>query len=81
MRLLSVDELKTAKGIHYSKPHLYRLMKAGKFPQPIRLGERRIAWPESEINSWLESKIAERETKLKAEREAKLAEEANLIVA
>ena len=39
MRLLSVDELKTAKGIHYSKPHLYRLMKAGKFPQPIRLGE------------------------------------------
>ena len=46
MKLLSIDELKPVKGIPYSKPHLWRLIRAGKFVQPIRLGENRIAFSE-----------------------------------
>jgi predicted DNA-binding transcriptional regulator AlpA len=39
MKLLSIDELKSVKGVVYSKPHLWRLIRAGKFPRPIRLGQ------------------------------------------
>jgi prophage regulatory protein len=62
--LLSIDDLKPLKGISYSKAHLFRLIRAGKFPKPIRLGENRIAFPEHEIDAWVESKVAERDAKL-----------------
>lgn len=61
MRLLSMDELKPVKGISYSRPHLFRLIKAGRFPAPIKIGENRNAWPESEIDSWVEQRIVERD--------------------
>jgi len=64
MKLLSIDELKTVKGVGYSKPHLWRLIRAGKFPKPIRLGQNRIAFPEHEIENWLKEKIAERDSTL-----------------
>jgi prophage regulatory protein len=64
MRLLSIDELKSIKGIVYSKSHLWRLIRAGKFPRPIRLGKNRIAFPEHEIEDFLKAKIAERDVKL-----------------
>lgn len=33
---------------------IYRKMKAGTFPQPVRVGRRRVAWRESDIAAWLE---------------------------
>jgi prophage regulatory protein len=62
MKLLSIDELKPEKGISYSRPHLYRLIKAKKFPKPISLGENRIGFVESEIDAWIAAKITERDT-------------------
>lgn len=62
MRLLSFVELKSVKGIAYSKAHVHRLIRVGKFPRPIKLGENRNAWIESEIDSHIESKIMERDT-------------------
>ena len=41
----------------YSPSHIYRLIKAGSFPAPIRLGPARVAWRRSSIINWL----AERE--------------------
>jgi prophage regulatory protein len=31
---------------------IYRRMKAGTFPQPVRVGKRRVAWRESDISAW-----------------------------
>ena len=31
---------------------IYRKMKAGTFPQPVRVGRRRVAWRESDIAVW-----------------------------
>jgi len=31
---------------------IYRKMKAGTFPQPVRVGRRRVAWRESDIATW-----------------------------
>jgi hypothetical protein len=43
MKLLSIDELKPAKGILYSKPHLWRLIKAGSASCPIGRKPHRIS--------------------------------------
>ena len=31
---------------------IYRKMKAGTFPKPVRVGKRRVAWRESDIAAW-----------------------------
>jgi prophage regulatory protein len=64
MKLLSIDELRSVKGVVYSKSHLWRLIRAGEFPKPIRLGQNRISFLESEIDDWVASKVAERDAKL-----------------
>jgi prophage regulatory protein len=64
MKLLSFDDLRTVKGIRYSRPHLYRLISAKRFPRPVKLGENCVAFPEHEIDAWLKDKIAERDAKL-----------------
>ena len=46
--LLSFDDLRLF-GIRYSRGHLYRLIKAKKFPQPVRLGEARVAFAREAI--------------------------------
>ncbi len=60
MRVLNDDGLR-AKGIDYSRPQLWRLEKAKKFPKRIRLGLNRIAWVEFEIDQYLLDRIAERD--------------------
>ena len=39
-----------------SKASLYRLLHAGNFPRPIRLGERAVGWRADEIDEWLASR-------------------------
>lgn len=38
-----------------------RMMAAGTFPKPVRLGESRIAFVDSEIHAWVRARIAERD--------------------
>lgn len=46
-------------GITYSRQHLWRLITAGRFPQPIRLTPRgRRYWLATEIHAWLRDRIA-----------------------
>jgi prophage regulatory protein len=63
MNLLGIGELKTRKGIAYHRATIYRKIADGSFPKPIRLGEARIAFVESEIDDWLRARIAERDGK------------------
>lgn len=37
-----------------------RMMAAGTFPQPVRLGEGRIAFVDAEIHAWIRARIAAR---------------------
>lgn len=46
--------------VPYSASHIWRLERSGKFPQRVRLGGNRVAWLQSEVNSWVESKLAAR---------------------
>jgi prophage regulatory protein len=46
--------------VPYSASHIWRLERSGQFPQRVRLGGNRVAWLQSEVNSWVESKLAAR---------------------
>jgi prophage regulatory protein len=52
-RFLTKRQLVEEYGIPYSRCHLWRLARTGKFPAPVRLGANRIAYRESEIQAWL----------------------------
>lgn len=43
----------------YSKAWLYRLMSQQRFPTAIKIGARSIAFIESEIDEWINQRIAE----------------------
>jgi prophage regulatory protein len=60
MKLLEYRDLRE-RGIRYSRPHLWRLWNAGQFPKPIKVSASRNAWLESEIDGWIEQRIAERD--------------------
>ncbi|KDB01888.1 DNA-binding protein [Defluviimonas sp. 20V17] len=39
-----------------SRSTIYEWMKRGEFPHPVTLGARIVAWRESDIAAWLESR-------------------------
>lgn len=55
-RLIRIREATQRTGL--SKAMVYRLIAAGKFPRQIRLTERTSAWIESEVQAWVDSRIA-----------------------
>jgi prophage regulatory protein len=50
-----------AKGVPYSKPHLWRLERAGKFPKRVPIGPARYGYVESEIDAHQAGLIAARD--------------------
>ena len=59
-RLITYQDL-ASKGICYSKPHLWRLEKANRFPHRVPIGAGRYAYVESEIDAYVDSMIAARD--------------------
>jgi prophage regulatory protein len=60
--LLDYDGLR-AKGITFSREHLWRLVRAGRFPAPVKLSGDplgRNAWDEAEIDQHIADRKAER---------------------
>lgn len=53
-KLITAKELYTR--IPYSSVHIWRLERKGEFPRRVHLGPNRIAWVETEIMEWLESR-------------------------
>ena len=41
-----------------SRTQIYELASRGQFPSPIKLSERASGWLASEIDAWLEQRIA-----------------------
>lgn len=56
-KILRLSELQ--KRVPLSRSRIYALASDGRFPQPIKLGERASGWIEREVEEWLERKILE----------------------
>lgn len=41
-----------------SRSTIYDWMKKGDFPQPLKLGARLVAWKQSDVTAWMESREA-----------------------
>jgi len=39
-----------------SKATIWRLVKEGSFPRPVRLGARAVGWRADEVVSWIDSR-------------------------
>lgn len=44
----------------FSKPTIYDMIRAGRFPKQLRLGPNKVAWLRSEVVGWIEERAAER---------------------
>ncbi|MBP2844566.1 AlpA family transcriptional regulator [Dickeya oryzae] len=55
--LIRLPEVQRRTG--YSKAWLYRLISQDRFPQPVKIGSRSIAFVESEIDDWINQRITE----------------------
>jgi prophage regulatory protein len=59
MRLLDHEGL-AEKGVKFSDTHIWRLIRAGEFPKPIKIGNRNH-WVEQEIDQYIGERLAERD--------------------
>lgn len=41
-----------------SKPCIYAKAKDGTFPKQIKVGKRSVAWVESDVQKWIDARIA-----------------------
>ena len=39
-----------------SRSSVYLAMKKGTFPKPVRIGERAVAWRESDLQHWIDER-------------------------
>ena len=53
-RLLRLPEVEAIAGL--SRNTIIRLVKAGLFPPPIRIGPRAVAWRWLDVKSWLDTR-------------------------
>ena len=40
-----------------SRANIYRLVKSGEFPAPVKLGLRASAWVGAEVDAWIAQRI------------------------
>jgi excisionase family DNA binding protein len=51
MKLLTVDDV--AELLKVSTRHVWKLLSAGRFPQPIRIG-RSVRWRRADVENWID---------------------------
>jgi len=55
--ILRLPQVKARVGLGHT--NIYNGIKAGTFPAPISLGARAVGWLSSDIDEWIEQRIAE----------------------
>lgn len=56
-RFLRLPDVRAKVGL--SRSTIYLRMSKGQFPQTVKLGERSVAWIDSDIDDWIEQRIKE----------------------
>ena len=56
LKLLKIKKVSQITGLGRST--IYGRVAEGTFPKPIKIGQRSSAWLDSEIQNWIEDRIA-----------------------
>lgn len=59
LRLLGFRDVQRL--VSLSRTQIYALIRAGRFPAPVKVGEHRSAWVEAEVEAWIDERIRERD--------------------
>ncbi|MCY3706212.1 MAG: AlpA family transcriptional regulator [Gammaproteobacteria bacterium] len=54
-RLLRISEVEARTGL--SRSTIYEWSADGRFPPPVRLGDRVVRWVEAEVEAWLRERM------------------------
>ena len=54
--LLRLPEVKRRTGL--GRTSIYDAVARGKFPAPVKLSERAVAWPSDAVSRWIDARIA-----------------------
>lgn len=57
-KILRLPGVLDAVGV--KKSTLYEMIRAGKFPAPVRLGLRTVGWHQRDIDAWIEARVTAR---------------------
>ena len=57
--LIRIKQVQKQTGI--ARSTIYKLLALKRFPQPVKLTEKAIGWPQKSINDWVASKISNSE--------------------
>jgi prophage regulatory protein len=55
--LLRLPQVKALVG-YRSNSQIYALIKDGKFPAPVKIGVRAVAWTRREVEGWIAARVA-----------------------
>ncbi|PKI18781.1 helix-turn-helix transcriptional regulator [Pseudomonas monteilii] len=58
MRILRIKTVIEITGL--ARSTVYKYVAEGIFPKPLSLGGRSVGWLESEVHSWIQSRLVER---------------------
>lgn len=59
MRLIKLKTVMDSTGL--ARSTVYKFIAEGRFPKPVKLGARMVAWVEEEVEEWILSKISLRD--------------------
>ena len=45
----------------YRRTSIYQKVAEGTFPAPVKLGPRAVGWLSTEIDAWIDERVAERD--------------------
>jgi prophage regulatory protein len=62
MKVLGYRDLRD-HGIPWTRQHISKLVRLGRFPRPFKVGDKTNAWTSDEISNYLKDRIAMREAK------------------
>lgn len=60
-RLLRLEGVENLTALRKSSIYTYMAKKEHGFPTPVRIGARAVAWRESEVLAWIESRTKTKE--------------------
>ena len=59
MKLIKLKAVMECTGL--ARSTVYKFIAEGRFPKPVKLGARMVAWVEGEIQQWILERIGERD--------------------
>jgi prophage regulatory protein len=63
-----LDTAEVCRVVGLSRQELWRRRRAGTFPEPVRLGGRRVGYSADEIQAWMKARIADRDALVAARK-------------